>query len=115
MNTPITTIKTRSTARPLSMSGIKRRNAKAGHRFFSPANTRYWSSCYYTPTSAAASGLHTLFVTSETAFPDQPETRKFTVRRFAHASCTIFDVSVFMEYDTLADAVSAMRQMAKAL
>lgn len=101
--------------RPLSMSTIKKLDRRAGHCFFSAGSMRYWASCCYTPTRTTASGDHTLFVTSETPFPDQPHTRKFTVRRFSHGSCTIFDAGVFMEHDTLADAVAAMGQLAKQL
>lgn len=106
---------TTSTARPMAISTIKRRNRQAGHYFFSPATMRYWASTAYTPTRTAHSGKHTLFITSETPYPDVSESRKYTVRRFAHASNTVHDVSDFMEFDTLADAIAHMDNAAKQL
>lgn len=101
--------------RTLKLSGIKRQHAAANGRFFSASNTRYWSSCYYYQTITARSGEYTLFVTSETPFPEEPNTRRFTVRRFDHATADILDAPDFMECETLADALQRMSNLAKQL
>lgn len=115
MNSQTTTTTTARTTKPLRMAEIKRRNHAAGWCWFSKETMRFWSTRLCNQTTATASGKHTLFISSETAFPDQPNTARYTVCRFDHDTGHIHYASQFQEFDTAADALSYARKIANSL
>ena len=106
---------TTTTKRPLRMAEIKRRNTAIGWCWFSRDSMRYWNTRLFPCTITAASGKHTLFVSSDTAFADQPNTARYTVLRFEHETARVHYISQFQEFDTLDDATAYMRHIAQTI